>query len=105
MQVALLVLVPAIMISLGVSAFKLKFPNFSLLPEAISSRLPINLIVILILAITSTFFVNYIDCHILQAECKPGALSAVGYIIHSILVFISSTLLVVFFQKIFESRS
>jgi hypothetical protein len=97
MQGVLLVLVPAIIISLGVATFKLKFPNFSLLPDVFNIKLPINLLVILALAITSTFSINYIYCDLLQTECKPDALSAVGYIFHSILVFISSTLLVVLF--------
>jgi len=105
MQGVLLVLVPAIIISLGVTTFKLKFPNFSLLQEPLSSKLPINLIIILILAISSTFSIEYVYCDLLQTECKPDGLAVVGYVFHSLLVFITSTLFVLFFQKLFESRS
>lgn len=102
MQGALLVLVPAMIISLGVITFKLKFPNFNVMLDAFSIRLPTYLIVILALAISSTFSINYIYCDLLQTKCEPEALAAIGYIFHFILVFIFSTLLAVFFNKLFK---
>ncbi len=99
---AILVLIPAIIISLGVSAIKFKYIGLSLLSEFLGDRIPIKLIVILILAISSTFAIDYIYCNVIQTQCEPDALAAVGYFFHVLLVFIFSIVFEFVFTKFLQ---
>jgi len=109
MQGAILVLIPAILISLGVSAIKFKYFGSSLFSQFLGDRIPIKLIVILILAILSTFIIDYIYCNVIQTQCEPDALAAVGYFFHAIFVFITSIVFEFVFttclQKYFKGSS
>ena len=93
MQGMILVLIPAIIISVGISFVKFKYPSFSVFVHSFQGRLPIKVVVILILAISSTFIMDYVQCNVVKAECKPDALAAVGYFFYATLVFIVSIVL------------
>jgi len=105
MQGVTLVLIPAVIISLGVSVAKLKCLSFPMFQQFLEGRIPIKLIVIFILAISSTFIVDYIYCNVIQTQCKPDALAAVGYFFHAVLVFVTSIVLEFIFTKCLKSSS
>ena len=50
-------------------------------------------VLLICLAITSTFFVDFFYCEILKSSCSSDPLIGLGYIIHSILVVVVSFVL------------
>lgn len=106
MEGVILVLMPAILISLGVLTIRLKF--CSLISDFLKCGLLIKLVSILILSVFSTFAVDYVYCSTVQVQCEPGALTNIGYFFHALFVFFMSItfeyVFTIFLGKYFKDR-
>lgn len=49
-----------------------------------------SVLIMVTLAICSTVIVDFVFCSILQTQCEPDALNAVGYFFHALLVVVIS---------------
>lgn len=59
---------------------------------------------IFLLGIISTYVVDYTYCNILEFECKPDPLNALGEIIHSVMVIVISSIIYALLPKKYKKR-
>lgn len=76
MTLALMIFIPVFLIVITTKALKLKWP-MAVIPIAI-------------LSVASTYAADFVYCNCCDHVCEPDPLNAIGYIIHSIAVFILS---------------
>ena len=79
MTSVLIVAIPVVFILAIALALKLKSPFHDLL--------------IVVLAVCSTFVVDFVFCSVLSPQCEPVALKAVAYIVHPFLVIVVTAIL------------
>lgn len=77
-----------LLITLGIPVVVILFVAF-----AVKLKSPYNYLLIVILAVCSTFIVDFIFCSVLKSQCEADALSAVAFVTHPALVCVITVII------------